>query len=388
MATTSSSKTSLRNVTIVGWEGDDDPENPQNWPARKKVLNGALVSIMAFLTPLSSSVLAPGVPQLMSEFGSSSPELASFVVSVYILGFAAGPLIMAPMSELYGRAIVYHLCNLGFLAFTVGTAVAPSLESLIVFRFFCGVFGSTPITNGGGTVADIVEPRKRGRALSAVIMGPMLGPVVGPIAGGFLADGAGWRWTSWLVTIVAGVVALLMLVLSEETFAPVLLKRKVQRLQKEASSPDIQFISSMDQGVSVKDHFKKAIARPLKLLILSPICTTFALYMAVVYGYLYIMFTSVTTVFKNEYDFASNIVGLVFLGMGVGAVLGLVLFSVLSDRYVGMKSKQEGGGPKPEYRLWLLPYAAICLPVALFIYGWTVEYKVHWIVPILTHVLM
>jgi hypothetical protein len=99
----------------IWWDGDDDPENPYNWPAWRKVLNCVLVSSLAFITPLASSMFAPGVPELMEEFNSTSKTLAAFCVSVYVLGFAAGPMVFAPLSEIYGRVIVYHISNAGFI---------------------------------------------------------------------------------------------------------------------------------------------------------------------------------------------------------------------------------------------------------------------------------
>lgn len=93
-------------------------------------------------------MFAPGVPEAMAEFQSTSLELAAFVVSVYVLGFATGPLVMAPLSELYGRLLVYHFSNLGFIAFTIACALAPSMNALVVFRFFSGVFGSCTVSNG------------------------------------------------------------------------------------------------------------------------------------------------------------------------------------------------------------------------------------------------
>jgi MFS family permease len=123
----------------------------------------------------------------MQEFHSSSLELASFVVSVYVLGFAAGPLVFAPLSEIYGRVPIYHLCNVGFMAFLVGCALAPSLDTLIVFRVFSGVFGSCVITNGGGSIADMVRQEHRAAAMSGFSMGPLLGPIIGPVAGGFVS---------------------------------------------------------------------------------------------------------------------------------------------------------------------------------------------------------
>lgn len=92
----------------------------------------------------------------MKEFGNSDLAMASFVVSVYVLGFAFGPLVMAPLSEIYGRVPIFHACNVGFVVFLVACALAPSIDSLIAFRFLSGLFGSCAITNGGGSIADMV----------------------------------------------------------------------------------------------------------------------------------------------------------------------------------------------------------------------------------------
>lgn len=162
---------------IVWWDGPDDPSNPLNFKPWMKVLNITLVSAICFVTPLGSSMFAPGVPELMKEFKSDNLELASFVVSVYVLGFAVGPLFFAPLSEIYGRLPVYHTCNFLFFACNIGCALAPNLNFLVGFRFLAGVFGSAPLTNGGGTIADLVTQEKRGKAMSGFVMGPMIGPI-------------------------------------------------------------------------------------------------------------------------------------------------------------------------------------------------------------------
>jgi hypothetical protein len=133
---------------IVWWDSETDPENPMNFSKFLKVTNIAIVSAICFVTPLGSSMFAPGVPELMAEFKSTNIELASFVVSVYILGFAIGPLFFAPLSEIYGRMPVYHICNVLFFLCTIGCALATDLNMFIVFRFLAGTFGSAPLTNG------------------------------------------------------------------------------------------------------------------------------------------------------------------------------------------------------------------------------------------------
>lgn len=148
-------------------------------------------------------MIAPAVPELMKDFNSTSTELAAFVVTVYVLGFATGPLILAPLSELYGRLIVYHITSFLFLVFSIACAVAPNLSSLIAFRYLAGCAGSAPLTLGGGTIADVIHPQSRGTAMAAFSAGPLLGPILGPIIGGYLSEAKGWRWIFWvLATLV------------------------------------------------------------------------------------------------------------------------------------------------------------------------------------------
>ncbi|ROV94832.1 hypothetical protein VPNG_09298 [Cytospora leucostoma] len=366
---------------VVWWDGPEDPANPLNWPTWRKALNCGIISLLTFVTPLASSIFAPSIPELMLDFRSDSELLAAFVVSVYVLGFAFGPLIIAPMSEIYGRTIVYHICNVGFLAFLIGCALAPTLNSLIGFRFLSGIFGSCPLTNGGGSIADMVKQEKRAGAMAVFSIGPLLGPIIGPVAGGFIAAALGWRWVFWVLVIVAGAVSVTMLVFLRETYAPVILQRRVGSLRSETGNELLR--SKLDAGLSPGDYFKRSIIRPLKMLIKSPIVALLALYISVVYGYLYLMFTSITEVFQIYYNFSTSITGLVFLGLGVGSLSGLLLYSVTSDRHIKKMAAREGKGMKPEYRMQLLPVGALIMPAGFFLYGWTAQYHVHWIVPII-----
>jgi multidrug resistance protein len=152
--------------------------------------------------PLASSMFAPGVPLVMQEFETNSEMLATFVVSVFVLGFAFGPLLLAPLSELYGRTIVYHVCNVLFVVFTVMCAVATNMGMLIAARFLAGFAGVAVITCGGGSIADVFPAERRGGAMAIWSLGPLLGPVIGPVAGGFLVEAKGWRWVFWIITIV------------------------------------------------------------------------------------------------------------------------------------------------------------------------------------------
>jgi multidrug resistance protein len=372
---------------LVGWDSDSDPENPQNWPTWRKVTNAGLISLTVFVTPLASSVFAPAVRQMMADFGSDNVELSAFVVSIFVLGFAFGPMLMAPLSEVYGRVPIYHVANCGCVVFTVACALAPNLGALVTFRFFAGFFGSAPLTNGGGSIADMFNQQQRTAAMSAFSLGPLVGPIIGPIIGGIVADGRGWRWVFWVVAIVSGAVTLIMVFTMRESFAPLLLERKAARLRKETGNPGLR--SKLATGSSTGELFKRALVRPAKLLIFSPICTVFAVYLMVMYGYLYLLFTSIPYVFQKTYDFETKITGLVYLGMGIGSFIGIGCFGFDSSRELKKRKEIDAGAidgttnvAKPEIRLKLLPAAAIIFPIGFFIYGWTTDYRTHWMGPI------
>ncbi|KAF9889736.1 hypothetical protein FE257_007042 [Aspergillus nanangensis] len=372
-------------TNIVDWDGPDDPANPVNFSRLIKFTNVGIVSALTFITPLASSMFAPGVPQLMDEFHSSSTLLAGFVVSVYVLGFAIGPLILAPASELLGRAIIYHVCNVCFTVFSVACAVSTNLGMLIAFRFFQGCFGSAPVTNGGGTIADLIVQEKRGGVIAIYALGPLLGPVIGPVAGGYLTAAKGWRWVFWVLTIIGGVCTVVSLVFLRETYPTVLLQRKTQRLIRETGNKNLR--SKRDNGLSTRQLFVQASMRPTKILFLSPIVAASSVYVGIVYGYQYLMFSTFTYVFEERYAFPTSSSGLTFLGIGVGSLLGLFVIGAVSDRILKAKSKPTADSPsgvmKPEYRLPPLVWGAFFIPAGLFMYGWAAEYRTHWIVPII-----
>ena len=146
-------------------------------------------------SPLAAAILAPSIPQFLNEFDApDSLMLGAFAVSIYTLGFAIGPLLLSPLSELYGRLTIYHSCGVLYIVFTVACALATDLNMLIGFRFLAGCAGSAPLTIGGGSIADMMVPEKRGAAISIQAFGGIIGPAMGPVAGAFLSQSAGWRW--------------------------------------------------------------------------------------------------------------------------------------------------------------------------------------------------
>lgn len=129
------------------------------------------------LRNLAATMFAPGAQELAAEFHVTNSTIEAFTVSIYVLGFALGPLILAPLSELYGRLVIYHFCNIFYFAFTLGCAFSTDITMFLVFRLICGCAASGPMSIGGGTVADITSQEKRGKAMALFAVGPLLGPV-------------------------------------------------------------------------------------------------------------------------------------------------------------------------------------------------------------------
>lgn len=157
---------------------------------------------------------------IAEDFKMTGMTVATLAISIYLLGLALGPLVISSLSEMYGRLVVYHSCNVLFLAFIIACAVSQSTAQFIVFRFLSGCAGAAPLTIGGGTIADVIPVEKRGLAAALFGLGPLLGPVchayppltsmlisqvLGPVIGGFVSEYKGWRWTFWIVAILVSI---------------------------------------------------------------------------------------------------------------------------------------------------------------------------------------
>lgn len=167
-----------------------------------------------------------------------------------------------------------------------------------------------------------------------------------------------------------------------ETYPPVILRKKAARLRKETG--DKRYYSKLEPAGGRKELFRKAIVRPARMFIHSPVVAMMCGYIAVIYGLLYILFTTFTFVYREIYSFSSDGAGLSFIPAGVGNLLGIAYAGILSDRAI-KRIKREGRVPRPEDRLYPLISvpAPLLLPLGLIMYGWTADKHVHWVVPMI-----
>lgn len=301
-----------------------------------------------------------------------------------MLGFAVGPLLWAPLSELYGRQLVHAISFGGLSVFNAGAAAAQNIQTLIILRFFAGVFGAAPFTNAGAIVADIFMADQRGLAITVFAVAPFLGPVLGPIIGGFLGETQGWRWVEGLMAILSGTFWIVGMVFVPETYAPVLLRRRAARLSQ-ATGRVYRSRIDLEKGgeSSARKAFRTAILRPWALLFLEPIVLLLSIYMSIVYGTLYLLFAAYPIVYQELRGWSEGVGGLAFLGIAVGMILALLYGFVENIRYRHVVGTAPSSPPAPETRLIPAMIGGPAIPIALFWFAWTNGPSVHWIVSVI-----
>lgn len=213
----------------------------------------------------------------------------------------------------------------------------------------------------------------------------IVGPTVGPLVGGFITETIGWRWDFWIVLIIASIITVLIEILNKETSHRILIQQKVDRLRKDSGRTDLT--SCYEQGsdnCTRGQILLQGLVRPTKMLFLSPLVFFLSLYIAFVYGVLYLIFTTIPGLFRNTYKFSTGLTGLVYLSLGVGNVIGWAVVVLMSDKTVKRLAKANGGQFEPEMRLSITIFFGLFLPVTFFWYGWCAEYKTHWISTVLS----
>jgi multidrug resistance protein len=364
---------------VVNWI-PNDPRNPFNWSQFQKWFITLTVALATLAVALVSSAYTGGIREIIAEFNISQ-EVATLGVSLFVLGFAIGPLLWAPLSEVFGRQILFIVTYGGLTAFNAGAAGANGPATLIIMRFFAGAVGSSPLTNAGGVIADMFPASQRGLAMSLFAAAPFLGPVLGPIIGGFLGEGPGWRWVLGFLAAFSGFFWIVGSLLVPETYAPVLLRKRAQKLSKMTgkvykSKPEV------DRGaVSLAQTMKITLSRPWILLFKEPIVLLLSIYMAIIYGTLYMLFAAFPIVYQQNRGWSSGIGGLSFLGIMVGMIFAVTYSIFDNKRYIRAEEENDGLAP-PEARLPPALVGSVAIPIGLFWFAWTTSTPIHWMVSI------
>jgi MFS family permease len=189
-----------------------------------------------------------------------------------------------------------------------------------------------------------------------------------------------WRWVFWALSIINGVVAALGLVLYQETFSPVLLKEKAKKLRKETGNSNLHTVFELTEQSFWKRLFT-AVSRPLTLLLTHPIIMGLGLYMAFVYGFMYLMIVAFPSLWETYYGYSTGISGLMYIGLGIGQMVSIATWTPMVDWKYKQLTKANGDVAKPEFRIALLVYTSFILAIGLFWYGWSAQARIMWLMP-------
>ncbi|KAK1150197.1 hypothetical protein N8T08_000099 [Aspergillus melleus] len=379
------SHTKTSNDVIVDFDGPDDPYKPINWRFEKKCITTLLYGLTTMGATWASSIYSTGTKQVDSEFGVGE-EVGTLGTSLLLFGFGLGPLVWAPLSEVYGRKPAVLLPYFIAACFSFGTAAAKDLQTIMLTRFFAGFFGSAPITNTGGVLSDIWTAEQRGAAIVGYAMAVVGGPVLGPIAGGAICQSyLGWRWTEYLTGIMMVFFLVMDVLFLDESYPPVLLVYKAQRLRFDTGNWALH-ARHEEWDVTFKELGNKYLIRPFALLT-TPICFLVALYASFVYGIIYLSLAAFPVEFQEVRGWNQVVGALPFLAYLVG-ILFAAAVNLLNQKFYIKRLRANNDFPVPEARLPPMMIGSILFAAGLFIFGWTGDPKIHWIGPLIGAVLM
>ncbi|KAF2634763.1 MFS multidrug transporter [Massarina eburnea CBS 473.64] len=375
------SKDGDKDPNLIDWDGPDDPDNPQNFPRWRKWLITVTLGTVTFCITFASSVFSTATTATAAEFNVSS-EVMVLGTSLFVLGFAVGPPIWGPLSELYGRKIPLFTGFFIFAIFQIPVAVAQNLQTIMVCRFFGGVFGSAPLGIVGGQLTDFWGPLDRGVAMCIFAGATFIGPVAGPIVGGFVVQSyLGWRWTEWITAIMGFSFGTIGFIIVPETYGAVLLSRRAQKIRFETKNWAIH-AKIDEQQADLKTIAEKYLLRPFQMLMQEPILILVTLYMSLIYGILYLFFEAYPIAFQEQRGWNPGVGALPFLSITLGVVLGCAIIIFMSQTRLKHQLERDGH-IVPEERLLPMIIGGFLFPAGMFWFAWTSSPNITWVPQVL-----
>ncbi|KAJ5889060.1 hypothetical protein N7495_009101 [Penicillium taxi] len=368
--------------TIVSF-GPNDPDSPYNWNKTRKFLVLAAGVLQVMNSTIASSICSNAIPQIATEFDITNQQMLVLPISIFLVGYIVGPLLWGPSSEYFGRRMPLLVAFGGFMIFMLACAVANSYASLLVFRLLNGMCASSAISITGGLFADVHDnPTKRGRLMAYYMACTTFGPIMGPWISGFVAV-VSWRWCFWIGLICAGA-SLPLILIMPETYGPAILKSRAKKLRKETGNPSIISPLELDSR-NLRQMAIVTISRPFRMILHESIVSLSSLYLALAYAIFYLYFEAYPIIFEGIYGMSSGVSGLMFLPIGIGAILACLIFIWYDGYLARAKARNASWANIEEYRR--LPLACIGGPlyvIALFWVGWTANPSIPWVVPFLS----
>lgn len=357
------------------------PKGPPPYTAfsnRRRQFLLAIVTVAAFLTPVSGNIYLPALPTLAREFKVSDVAI-NVSVSLFMLVFAIAPLFWGAGADFMGRKPLYTISFLVFIAANIVlAAIPPNYGWLLFFRIVQAIGASSVASLGAGTVADLYEPKIRASAISIFMLGAQLGPVLGPMIGGAIAGagGSSWRWIFGFLAILGSVIWAWMLFCLPETLRARAGNSAIHADRPWISWPDFSARAPIEPGTIVMK--RPSAWNTFKLLRYAPI-TLVSTNVAILFGSYYCVAITLPTVLEREYHFSATAIGLSYIPSGVAMVTGGLLSGQYAnwDRARAAEASEDGKTVIPEQRIKSQLFGVVLFPFAIELYGWFTRYHIH-----------
>ncbi|RDB22078.1 Efflux pump atB [Hypsizygus marmoreus] len=358
-------------------------EHPQNLSVITKWTSVIVISCASLCVTCASSVATFTEEGVANEFHIS--QLVTVLsLSLFVEGLGLGPLLVGPLSEVYGRNVIYRVSYGLFFVFAWPVAFAPNAYIYLMFRFITGFCGSAFLSVAGGSVSDLFSDATVANPMAVYTISPFIGPVLGPLLSGFINQNLYWRWTYRIQAIWIFVQLIALYVLVPETYEPVLLKQKAHRLRQSTGNTD--YWAPLDiKEQTLLTAIAVSCYKPLQLMIFDRMALLLNLWNSLVLGILYLAFQAFPIIFRDGHGFNIQSTGMTFLGIGLGMVLAISSQPVW-NRIFEHEASKHGGEAPPETRLIMGQLGGILVPFGLFWLAFTTFPGIHWIVPIIASV--
>lgn len=355
-----------------------DPEDPRNWSRSRKWIISFCAIFLSFHGVFTSSIPS-GCLESMSKTFNVSETAAALSITLFVIGYSAGPFLFAPVSEFYGRRWIIYVTFLIYMAFNILVAFAPNFGSLLVGRLFAGIFTSSSLCNTPGVLADVWSQFDREDAMAFFSFVVWAGPSLAPIVGAYLDEALGWRWSFYFV-LWLGAVAIVLMTTIPETHGGIILSQKAMRIRQQRipGHENVQ-AESKAKRPSLGEIYKIALSRPWALLFdyISFLC---AIYLAIIFMLQYMLYSIYPIIFEEIRGWKASNAQLPLLGAIIGAILGVIVVNADTRR---RKLKYvHDGSLEPEDHLPMAMVGGVGFAVSMFWFAWSGQYaSVHWIIP-------
>ncbi|KAL3475572.1 major facilitator superfamily domain-containing protein [Aspergillus californicus] len=367
--------------------------SPFLWPKWRKSMMTWISCAVTALAGYSAGEITPASGTLTEDWDISA-VVYNLGITLFCIGFALAPMVLAPFSEINGRRPIFVASGVLFVACIVACGGTRIFAGFLVARFFQGVGASTFSTMVGGVISDIYHAHERNTPMALFAGAALFGTGLAPLLSSAIVQHTSWRWIYWSHAMVSGVLVVIIFFFFKETRGSVLLSRKAHALNKyyegleaaghygvligDSQPRRIRWrVKSDEQRESLVQMVSISLYRPFHMLITEPVVFFFSLWVSFSWAVLYLQFGSIPLVFETNHNFNLEQVGAVFTSMCVGALL-ITIISIYQEK---LATRLNLLPQTPEARLYFVCIESILMPIGLFWFGWTSSSSVHWISP-------